>query len=176
MLLVGVERDRVAIRIATAATTTTTTATTTTFAGETGFARLVFATGCASIAVGIIVIVSEVRDRGGVEDFGLGRCTLRRSSSDQIPGRDLLGFLRRSGSGGLTRRRRRAGSGEVAREHALERLDEVFLAEPAAILDLVFAGELSEVFDAECGEIRLIRHVPMVLRKTLRIARRYQAG
>jgi hypothetical protein len=59
----------------------------------------------------------------------------------------------------------------VTRQHILQRLDEIIFAEPAAILDLMFAGELSEVFDAKSGEIRLIRHGSNSPAQTLRGAR-----
>ena len=53
----------------------------------------------------------------------------------------------------------------MASQDSLKRLDKVILSEPTAILNLVFASELSEVFNTKNGEIRLIRHCPIILRK-----------
>ena len=50
-------------------------------------------------------------------------------------------------------------------QDSLQRLDKIIFSKPTAILNLVFASELSEVFNTKNGEIRLIRHCPMVLRK-----------
>jgi hypothetical protein len=156
LLLGGVEGDGVAVRIAATTTATAATAATAALAGETRFAGLAFAGRTRLNA--FVGIVREVGDRGGVEHLRFSRCSLR-CSGDQVAGGDLLRFVRGNGGGGLTGGSRGAGRGEVSREHALERLDEVLLAEAAAVLDLVFASELSEILDAECGEIRLIRHV-----------------
>ncbi len=169
-LTIRIVRDGVAILVTTTTAATTTTTTTTTFAWDGGVIGMTFTRRrCA--------IVCEIRDRGGVEDFRFGGCRVRHRS-DQVAGRDLFRFVGRSESGsrsssgraGFTSSRRGC-RGEVSGEHALQRLDEIVFAEPATILNLMFAGELSEVFDAKSGEIRLIRHGSNSPAQTLRDAR-----
>jgi hypothetical protein len=173
-LTVLIVRDGIAVCVTTtAAAATTTTTTTTTFTWEGGIVRVAFTDRRYAST-----ILRQIRDGGGVEDFrfGRGRVCLR---SDQVAGLDLFRLVGRSGSGsngssaGFTSSRR-TRRGEVSGEHALQRLDEIVFAEPAAILDLMFAGELSEVFDAECGEIRLIRHGSNSPAQTLRDARLFR--
>ena len=170
-LTVGIVRDGVAILVTATTAATTTTTTTTTFAWEGGVVGMTFTRRrCA--------IVCEIGDRGRIEHFRLRRRSGRRGS-DQFAWRDLFRFVgdNRSGSGssdssgGLTGSSRRTRRSEVSGEHALQRLDEIVFTEPATILDLMFAGELSEVFDAKSGEIRLIRHGSNSPAQTLRDAR-----
>lgn len=172
-LTVRIVGDGVAVGVAATAAATTTTTTTTTFAWEGGIIGMTFTSRRRTDA-----ILCEIGDGGGIEHFRLGRCGGRRGS-DQLARRDffrLVGWrfrnLHRSrSSGGFTSSSRRARRSEVSGEHALQRLDEIVFAEPATILDLMFAGELSEVFDAESGEIRLIRHGSNSPAQTLRAAR-----
>jgi hypothetical protein len=181
-LTVLVVRDGIAIRVTTTATATTTTTTTTTFAWEGRIIWMTFARIGSWCAVGASgTVLRQIGDGGGIEHFRLHRSGSRRSG-DQLTGCDFFWFTgdhwgrcHRS-YGRFTRGRRCTCRSEVSGEHTLQRLDEIVFAEPATILDLMFAGELSEVFDAECGEIRLIRHGSNSPAQTLRDARRVSAG
>ena len=172
VLLAIERRKRIAIRItsSTTATATTTTATAT-FTGltwvarMTGFARMtVFTDGVVLWSSGHTGVLRQIRNRSGIEHFRFsgGGVALR---GDEFRRSDFFRLVLRNGS----RDRRRlgtaafgargaGGSRQVSGQHSLQGLDEVILAEAAAVLDLMFTSELSEVFDAEGGEIRLIRH------------------
>ena len=175
--IVRIVRDRIAVGVT--ATTTTTTTTTTTATAFTWEGRIVGTAFFGSRRTR--AILREISDRSSIEHFGLGRCGSRRGG-DQFARRDLfrfVGWLNRgnlgswgnSGSRGFTCRSRSTRRSKVSREHALQRLNEIVFAEPTAILNLVFAGELSEVFDTKSGEIRLIRHGSNSPAQTLRAAR-----
>ncbi len=131
----------------------------------------------------------QVGDRSGVEHFRLGGGGEIATQSDLLGlggdrgrgGGDRLGSgLFRGGrhgdralGGGLASTAGGSGGGQAAAEtgqHALQREDEVLLAELAAVLDVVFAGELAQVLDGQGGEIGVVRHVRQILSLTAPMA------
>ena len=175
MISILAVRNGIAVRVTTTTAATTTTTTTT---RSTWFTRFAFAMRrIASSTCGRTIVSRQIGNRGGIEHFRFGGRMIRRGG-DQFTRGNFFRFISDRRSDGDGRRydhrtfsgSRGAGNGQASGQHSLQSLDEIIFSEPATVLDLMFTRELSEVFDAECGEIRLIRHGSNSPAQTLRVA------